>query len=272
MNHKHDHIVMNGSVFPNVIAIVCIIVLILYVWAVVVTNRYNRTWPILRSISFLFAITFIWLSLVGPFSLYGSDEFDFILHMLGHLFLGMLAPLLLALSAPLTLILRSLPTKYARQIATILKSKLSLFFTHPVVTVVLNIGGLWLLYMTPLFSWMHTNEWVYWLVHIHVFVAGYLFTISIIYIDPIYHRNSFRYRAVALILALAGHSILSKYIYVNPPSGVSPQQAERGSMLMYYGGDIIDALIIFILCLQWYKATRPKTGKANGGSIIITKS
>ena len=268
MTHTHhEHVVMNGSVFPAVIAIVCLIVFILYVCAVIVTNRYNRTWPLLRSISFLFAIIFIWISFVGPFSLYGNDEFDFTLHMLGHLLLGMLAPLLLALAAPLTLILRSLPTKYARQLSAILKSKLSLFFTHPVVTVVLNIGGLWLLYTTPLFSWMHTNEWIYWLVHSHVFVAGYLFTISIIYIDPIYHRKSIRYRAVALILALAGHSILSKYIFVNPPSGVSTQQVEQGSMLMYYGGDVIDAVLIFILCLQWYKATRPKTGKAKGAVL-----
>ncbi len=268
MHAHHEHIVMSSSVFPTFIAIVCFMFFILYVGAVTVTNRYNRTWPIMRTISFLFAIIFIWLSLVGPFSLYGSDEFDFTLHMLGHLFLGMLAPLLLALAAPVTLILRSLPTKYARQLSAFLKSKLSRVFTHPVITVVLNIGGLWLLYTTPLFSWMHTNEWVYWLVHIHVFLAGYLFTISIIYIDPIYHRKSVRYRAVALILALAGHSILSKYIYVNPPSGVSTQQAERGSMLMYYGGDVIDAVIIFILCLQWYKATRPKTGKAKDAILL----
>lgn len=269
MTHiHHDHVVTNGSVVPTVIVIVCLMVLILYIWAVIVTNRYNRTWPILRSISFLIAIIFIWLSLAGPFSLYGSEDFDFTMHMLGHLFLGMLAPLLIALAAPLTLILRTLPTKYARQLSSILKSKLSLFFTHPAVTVVLNIGGLWLLYTTSLYSLMHTNEWVYWLVHIHVFVAGYLFTISIIYIDPIYHRKSIRYRAVALILALAGHGILSKYIYVNPPSGVSTQEAEQGSMLMYYGGDVIDAVIIFILCLQWYKATRPKTGEAKGAVVL----
>ena len=268
MHTHHEHVVENSSIMPTVIAIVCLFVLILYVGAVIVTNRSNRTWPILRTISFLFAIIFIWFSLVGPFSFYGSNEFNFTLHMLGHLLLGMLAPLLFALAAPLTLILRTLPTKYARQLSTILKSKLSLFFTHPVVTVFLNIGGLWLLYTTPLFSWMHTNEWIYWLVHIHVFVAGYLFTISIIYIDPIYHRKSIRYRAVALILALAGHSILSKYIFVNPPSGVSTQQVEQGSMLMYYGGDVIDAVLIFILCLQWYKATRPKTGKAKGAVLL----
>ena len=268
MKTHHEHLVTNNLILPTVIAVVCLIFIVLYLWAVIVTNCHKRSWPMMRSISFLLSMLFIWLSIVGPFSMYGSGELNFTSHMVGHLLLGMLAPLTLTLAAPLTLVLRTLPTKYARQLSTLLKSKLSLFFTHPVVTVVLNIGGLWLLYTTPLFSWMHTNEWVYWLVHIHIFLAGYLFTISIIYIDPIYHRKSFRYRAVALILALAGHSILSKYIYANPPSGVSVQQAELGSMVMYYGGDIIDASIIFILCLQWYKATRPKTGNIKGTAAL----
>lgn len=264
-NSQHIHVLTTGSIIPVIIAIACIIVLILYIVAVIVTNhRYNRAWSIFRSISFLFAIIFVWLSLVGPISFYGDPELNFTTHMVGHLLLGMLAPLLFAFAATITLVLRSLPTYYARKLSTILKSKLSQFFTHPVVTALLNIGGLWILYTTPLFSLMHNNEWVYWLVHIHVFVAGYLFTISIIYIDPIYHRKSIRYRAVILILALAGHSILSKYIYVNPPSGISSEDAERGSMLMYYGGDIIDAIMIFILCLHWYKVTRPKTGKDKG--------
>ena len=267
-NTHHEQIVTNTLLLPTVIAGICLILIVLYVWAVIVSNRNKRQWPVLRSICFLITMLFIWVSVVGPFSMYGDDELNFTSHMIGHLLLGMLAPLLLTLAAPLTLVLRTLPTKYARQLSSILKSKLSFFFTHPVVTVVLNIGGLWLLYTTPLFAWMHTNEWVYWLVHIHIFLAGYLFTISIIYINPIYHRKSFRYRAIALIFALAGHSILSKYIYANPPNGVSVQQAELGSMLMYYGGDIIDASLIFILCLQWYKATRPKKVKTKRAEAL----
>ncbi len=51
---------------------------------------------------------------------------------------------------------------------------------------------------------------------------------------------------------------MSKYIYAQPPKGVPIEQAEIGSMVMYYGGDVIDAIIIFILCLQWYKAVRPR--------------
>ena len=67
-----------------------------------------------------------------------------------------------------------------------------------------------------------------------------------------------KYDVIFLIIALAGHGILAKYVYANPPTGVPIGEAEQGSMLMYYGGDFVDAMIIFILCLQWYKAARPR--------------
>lgn len=105
---------------------------------------------------------------------------------------------------------------------------------------------------------MHGNSLLHLVVHLHVFLAGYVFTISVLYVDPVFHRKSFIYRAIILIIALAGHGILSKYIYAHPPEGVPIAQAEIGSMVMYYGGDVIDAMIIFILCLQWYKAVRPR--------------
>jgi putative membrane protein len=97
------------------------------------------------------------------------------------------------------------------------------------------------------------------IVHLHVFFAGYLYTISIIYIDPIPHRYSFNLRAIVLILSLAAHGILSKYIYAYPPWGVPIEQAQMGGMIMYYGGDIVEIGLIFFFCQQWYKAARPRT-------------
>jgi putative membrane protein len=103
---------------------------------------------------------------------------------------------------------------------------------------------------------MHQNALLHALVHFHVFIAGYLFTASMIYMDPTPHRFSFMFRAVIFTISLAGHDILSKYIFAHPPSGVTKVQAENGGMLMYYAGDAIDVALICILCYQWYKATR----------------
>ena len=106
---------------------------------------------------------------------------------------------------------------------------------------------------------MHQNMFLNLFIHLHVFIGGYLFTMSMIYIDPTPHRSSFQYRAIVLVIALASHDVLSKYIYIYPPTNVPTAQAETGAMIMYYGGDAIDIIIIFILCLQWFRENRPRT-------------
>ncbi len=57
---------------------------------------------------------------------------------------------------------------------------------------------------------------------------------------------------------LAGHGILSKFIYAHPPAGVPLEQAKIGGMIMYYGGDVVDIVMIFNLCLHWFRATRAR--------------
>ncbi|MFJ7405838.1 MULTISPECIES: cytochrome c oxidase assembly protein [unclassified Lysinibacillus] len=264
MNADHHQIVEGGPshevfgiIHPQLIFLILFItILILYSSATVITNRNYKKWPFYRIVSFVVGILLAIIAVVGPLA--NRASIDFTAHMFSHLLLGMLAPLLIVLAAPMTLILRTLSTPLARGLSRILRSWLARILIHPLVTSFLNIGGLWILYTTNLYSLMHDNSLIHVIVHLHVFIAGYLFTVSIIYFDPVYHRKSFIYRAIVLIIALAGHGILSKYIYAHPPKGVPIEQAEIGSMFMYYGGDVIDAMIIFILCLQWYKAARPR--------------
>ena len=229
-----------------------------YIGAVIMTNRrgHLRKWPWLRTVSFIAGALFAAAALIGPLA--RQSHADFTAHMAGHLLLGMLAPLLIALAAPMTLVLRTLNVHLARKLSRLLQSSFVGFFTHPIVASILNIGGLWLLYTTGLYSAMHANIWLHIIIHIHVFLAGYLFTISLIYIDPVFHRFSFTCRTVVFIVALAGHGILSKFIYAYPPAGVPVEQARTGAMLMYYGGDAVDLLLIFILFKQWYQSVRPR--------------
>lgn len=227
-----------------------------YIGAVIITNRRGRLrkWPWLRTVSFVAGVLFAAAALIGPLA--RQSHTDFTAHMAGHLLLGMLAPLLIAMAAPMTLLLRTLNVHWARKLSRLLQSSYVGFFTHPIVASVLNIGGLWILYTTNLYAAMHANIWLHIIIHIHVFLAGYVFTISLIYIDPVFHRFSFTYRTVVFIVALAGHGILSKFIYAYSPAGVSVEQARTGAMLMYYGGDAVDLLLIFILFKQWYQSVR----------------
>ncbi|WP_438314243.1 cytochrome c oxidase assembly protein [Sporosarcina sp. FA9] len=231
-----------------------VVALISYLGAVLRNNRSSRLrkWSNHKTFFWILGVFIASTAVVGPLAKISHDNFTY--HMIGHLLLGMLGPLLMALGAPVTLLLRSLNVRAARKVSKILKNRLVSFFTQPIVTSVLNIGGLWVLYTTDLFVEMHDNLLLYVLVHIHVFAAGYLFTISILYTDPVSRRYGYVYRTVVFIITLAGHGILSKYIYAYPPEGVVLEQARAGAMLMYYGGDTVDLVLIFILFHHWYRS------------------
>jgi putative membrane protein len=209
-----------------------------------------------RIVYWAVGILFAAVSVAGPLAHYAHTDFS--AHMLSHLFLGMLAPLLIALSAPMTLALQTLSIPIARRLSLLLRSWPSRMLTHPIIAATLHMGGLWLLYTTPLYSLMYENQLLHVIVHFHIFLAGYLFIVAMIYIDPTPHRFPFQYRASVMMLSLTGHGILSKYIYAHPPMGVPIEQAELGGMLMYYGGDAIHIVLIFVFCLQWYRATQPR--------------
>ena len=201
-------------------------------------------------------------SLVGTAAISGpmakAADTSYVAHMAAHVLLGMLAPLLLVLAAPVTLLLRSLPVSAARQLSRVLASGPVRVLTEPVVAAVLSVGGLWVLYTTGLYSAMHHHRGLHVLVHAHLFIGGYLFTAALISVDPMPHRRSYVHRALVLVLALAAHDILAKYLYAHPPNEVPASAAETGAMIMYYGGDAVDVAILVVLGARWYRVTRPR--------------
>lgn len=258
--HSHGQSAMNHSVpgmnVQLLLGVVFIFLLTAYITAVIITNQRFKKWPIFRMICWTIGMIIALAAVVGPLANIAHSSFT--AHMVSHLLLSMVAPIFLAIAKPITLLLRTANTLIARKLTSILKSRLLKFVSHPITAAVLNVGGLWLLYTTNLFVYMHENAFFALFVHLHFFIAGYVFTISIIYFDPVYHQYSYRFRAAVLIIAIAGHDILSKYMYANPPVGVSQQEAEMGSMVMYYAGDWIEVALIIIFCWQWYKSAKPR--------------
>lgn len=254
--HSHSHVHAEGSGLEIILILILILAFVIYPLVAIYTSRTYKRWPVYRYVLWALGVLSVGAALIGPFAQLAHT--NFVWHMIGHLLLGMLAPLLLALSAPMTLFLRSMNVNAARKITRLLKSRPLQFLTNPITATILNIGGLYVLYMTDLYALMHESTILYAFIHLHVFLAGYLFTISIIYVDVTSHRYSYLFRSIVLVLALAGHKVLSKYIYAYPPNGVSRAEAETGGMWMYYGGDLIDLVLIVLLCYQWYKASNPR--------------
>ncbi|AKG73035.1 cytochrome c oxidase assembly protein [Salinicoccus halodurans] len=259
--HAHAMAPVNFAVFETIILLLGAGALLLYPSAIFLSNKKHRKWPYSRYIFWFSGISAATAALTGP--LFEMSHENFTAHMAGHLLLGMLAPLLLVFSKPMTLLMRTLNVSAARRLSRVLNSRYGQFISNPLIASVLNIGGLYLIYKTDLFTMMHSSLWLFALVHLHVLLAGYLFTISVVYIDLTPHRYSFMYRSVILILALGFHKILSKLIYAEPPQSVSRQEGETGALLMYYGGDLIDFCLIIILCHQWYRASATKRDRSS---------
>ncbi|WP_454191085.1 cytochrome c oxidase assembly protein [Paenibacillus sp. Marseille-Q7038] len=253
MSHSHSGILSLGPslLIPVLITATAFAIYLYAAWS---SNRRCRQWPTYRYICFAVGVLCSASAVTGPLADWA--HLDFRAHMLGHLLLGMLGPLLIVLSSPFTLALRTMKVYWARRVTRLLKTKPLLLITHPISASILNIGGLWLIYGTGLYTVMHYNMLIHILVHFHVFTAGYLFTASMIYTEPIPHRTSYTLRSLTMIIAFAAHGILSKRIYANPPEGIPLDQGRTGGLLMYYGGDLIDLVLIFIFCLQWYRSFR----------------
>nr|WP_181035668.1 cytochrome c oxidase assembly protein [Clavibacter michiganensis] len=234
--------------------------IIAYAGGMVASRRAGRPWPFHHGVLWVAGVVAATVSVVGPLAAVAHDSF--VAHMWAHLLIGMLAPVLLVLAAPVTLALRTLDVVPARRLARLLKSRPVRFVAHPITATVLSAGGLWLIYLTPIFGSMQSNPLVHLLVHAHVLAAGYLFTTAVIGLDPRPHPATKWLTAAVLVLAVASHAVLAKYLYAHPPAGVAASEAREGAQLMYYLGGWIEAAVIVIFCAQWYRAAGRILGRA----------
>lgn len=183
---------------------------------------------------------------------------DFREHMLQHVLIGMLAPLSLVLSAPMTLILRSMGRRGRRIVGRCLRCGYVRFVTRPVAALALNLGGMAVLYFTPLYGAMTREPALHALVHVHFLAAGYLFAWVIAGPDPAPRRPTVPSRLVLLGVAIAAHATLAQLLYAGALVAVDVPAAERrgAAEIMYYGGDIAELLLAFALVSTW----RPRPG------------
>lgn len=235
-----------------------------YLGAVQLITRRGDRWPVRRTISWCAGVPAVAVALTG------AGHGDFTAHMTRHLLLGMAAPMLLVLAAPVTLGLRALPVAQARRLSRLLRTPPLRILAHPVIAALLNVGGLWILYTTGVYPRMGEHSGLHVLVTVHTLAAGYLFTAAVVGVDPAPHRPGPRTRALVLIAFLAGHDILAKHLYAHPPAGVGAPQAQAGAQLMYYGGDVLDLLLITIFCWQWYTAAAPESSRARRRAWRLT--
>jgi len=223
-----------------------------------------RGWSAWRTAAFLAGSLVLAVGLTPQ--LLPFPDGDFRGHVLQHLLIGMVAPLGLVLGAPVTLVLRSVTTRQGRSISRVLRSRPLHVVTDPVVALVLNVGGMVVLYTTPLYRLTTADPVVHQLVHLHFLAAGCLFAWVVAGPDPAPRRPSVPARLVVLGVAVAVHSTVAQLLYAGllTDVGVTTDELRGGATLMYYGGDIAELLLAFALVSTWRPAVVGGGGVAAG--------
>ena len=151
----HDH--HNFMDITQIIfAVPLLLALVGYLVSVALTSRrYKKKWPLMRTVYWILGMLCAAIAVIGPLA--ERAHLDFTSHMVSHLLLGMLAPLLVVVSAPMTLFLRTMKVGSARRLSLLLKGWTAGIFTHPIVTTILNVGGLWVVYTTGPYMMIQQN-------------------------------------------------------------------------------------------------------------------
>ena len=225
----------------------------LYATGVMVLTRRGTAWPPGRLLAAAGGLGCVTVALSPPV-VAGTHVFTG--HVVHHLVLTMLAPLLLAWCAPVTLALRTLPRRPRRALLGVLHSGPVRVLTAPAVVVVLELGSLTALYLTPLYGLVHTDPVLHVLVHGHMFLTGCLVSWLLVGVDPMPRRPSTPSRLVVLVLLAAGHAVLAKVLYAYPPAALGAVDDVRGgAQLLYYGGDAVELLLAVSVMAEWWRRT-----------------
>ena len=229
-----------------------------YLLAVRRLRRRGVRWPAARTLAFAAGVAAVVLAFLAPLAV---DDERLDVHVGQHLLMGMLGPVLVALAAPVTLALRALPPARRPRVARALHVGPLRVLGYPPLAALLAVGPLPLLLLTPLSAATLRSPALHGLVHVHVLLAGCLFASTIVGLDPSPHRRALRLRTAALVAAMAVHAATAKLLYAHAvglgeAAGRSGEADawRRAGLLLWYGGDAVDLLLLVALFHGWYAA------------------
>jgi putative membrane protein len=139
------------------------------------------------------------------------------------------------------------------------------------VVLVLDVGGTFAFYLTPLYSVAHQHPGVEAGLHLHMFLAGCLLSWYLVGRDPMPSRPSTRIRLLVLLGAVGSHDLLAKMMYAQglPHHGGTADQLRLGAQIMFYGGDVVELALALALMSLWYNRTGRRLRQDQRRSCLI---
>ena len=199
----------------------------------------GREWPAARSAAFATGV----VALVAG-AVVGDEPFG--RHAVQHLLMGMVAPPLLALGAPVTLALQASGRATRRRILRLLRSRVVVVATHPLVAGAAFAAAPIALYFTDLYDLTLRNALVHDAVHVGVVAGGMTFFWPLVGLDHTPHRLHHAARLGWLLLAIPFHGFLGVAL-------LSGAEAERrlGGGIIWASGDVLALLAVGVVVAQW---------------------
>jgi putative copper resistance protein D len=264
-----------------------IFVTALYIRGVVALSRRGVKWPVGRTISFAIGISLLDYATSGGLGLYAHFSFQY--HMMAHMVLSMIAPIAIILSAPITLALRTLPigrNKEERGIRglflSLLHSKPTAIWTHPIVALAIFDGSLFALYFTPLFGELMSSHFGHMAMDLHFIAAGLLFFHVIVGIDPNPRRVHHLVRIVMLLAAMSIHAFFSValmsasslidggyYALLERPWATDLLSDQKvGAAIGWAMGEIPIVVALIATFIQWMRSDAREASRADKRSAV----
>lgn len=175
--------------FDLIFGTAAIVAAAIYIAGVVRLRRRGDAWPVGRIIAWLCGCAALLFATSSGVGRYMPAMFS--MHMAAHMMLSMLVPVLLVLGAPVTLALRALPTAGKDRppgprewLLAALHSRVSMFFTNPLVATAIFVAGFYGLYFGGIFDAAADSHGAHLAMNAHFLLSGYLFYWVVIGVDP----------------------------------------------------------------------------------------
>ncbi|OBA86549.1 copper resistance protein CopD [Mycobacteriaceae bacterium 1482268.1] len=175
--------------FDLIFGTAAIVMALVYLAGVRRLRRRGDAWATGRMVAWLLGCLVLLFTTSSGLGRYMPAMFS--MHMAAHMLLSMLTPILLVLGAPVTLALRALPTAGKTEppgprewLLAALHSRVSRFFTNPIVATVIFVAGFYGLYFGGIFDAAVDSHAAHVAMNLHFLLSGYLFYWVVIGVDP----------------------------------------------------------------------------------------
>lgn len=261
--------------FDVVFGTAAIVLAGVYLAGVLRLRRRGDSWPAGRTTAWMLGCLTLLFATSSGTGRYMPAMFS--MHMAVHMLLSMLVPILLVLGGPTTLALRALPVAGRGEppgmrewLLAALHSRVSRFFTNPIIAGIIFVVGFYGLYFSSLFDSIAGSHAGHLAMNIHFILSGYLFYWVVIGVDPTPRPISplAKLAVVFASLPLHGffgvflmgmHKVLGEWFYgsLNLPwhTDLAGDQ-HLGGGITWSAGELPLLMVMIALLVQWHRSDR----------------